>query len=321
MMAQIYISAKIPEKGIQLLQENNISFEMFTGEGLIDQATLQQKVKDSTVLITPLSTTVDAAIIDAAPKLKLIANFGAGFNNIATDYAKEKGIYVTNTPFVSTDATAELTAGLIISLSRRIVAGDHLMRTTGFSGWAPLFFLGHELKDKTLGIIGMGQIGQGVAKRLKAFGMKIIYSQRHQLPKEVEETLGATYLSQAEVLAQADVISLHTPLTNGTYHLIDQAAFAQMKPGAFLINASRGPIVSEADLITALQTEKIAGAALDVYEFEPKVSDTLKQMSQVILTPHIGNATVEARDAMAMIVAQNATAVLQNKEPDYIVNS
>ncbi|MGX7350450.1 phosphoglycerate dehydrogenase [Enterococcus canis] len=320
-MAQIYLSAKIPEKGIQLLKQSRLPFDLYDGAGVVDKDTLRQAASQAEVLITSLSTIVDASIIDHAPNLKLIANFGAGFNNIAVDYAKEKGIMVTNTPFVSTDATAELTAGLIIALSRRIVEGDHLMRTTGFSGWAPLFFLGHELKGKTLGIIGMGQIGQGVAQRLRAFGMKIVYSQRHRLASDVEQALKAEYLPIEKVLAQADVVSIHTPLTSGTYHLIDEVAFSHMKPSAFLINASRGPIVSEEVLIKALQQQKIAGAALDVYEFEPKVSDTLKDMSQVILTPHIGNATVEARDAMAVIVAENALAVLKGQKPQYIVNA
>lgn len=320
-MAQIYLSAKIPEKGIQLLKQSGLTFDLYDGAGVVDKDTLRQAASQAEVLITSLSTIVDASIIDHAPNLKLIANFGAGFNNIAVDYAKEKGIIVTNTPFVSTDATAELTAGLIIALSRRIVEGDHLMRTTGFSGWAPLFFLGHELKGKTLGIIGMGQIGQGVAQRLHAFGMKIVYSQRHPLASDVEQALEAEYLPIEKVLAQADVVSIHTPLTSGTYHLIDEVAFSHMKPSAFLINASRGPIVSEEALIKALQQQKIAGAALDVYEFEPKVSNTLKDMSQVILTPHIGNATVEARDAMAVIVAENALAVLKGQKPQYIVNA
>lgn len=320
-MAQIYLSAKIPEKGIQLLKQSGLTFDLYDGAGVVDKDTLRQAASQAEVLITSLSTIVDASIIDYAPNLKLIANFGSGFNNIAVDYAKEKGIMVTNTPFVSTDATAELTAGLIIALSRRIVEGDHLMRTTGFSGWAPLFFLGHELKGKTLGIIGMGQIGQGVAQRLQAFGMKIVYSQRHPLASDVEQALGAEYLPIEKVLAQADVVSIHTPLTSGTYHLIDEVAFSHMKPSAFLINASRGPIVSEEALIKALQQQKIAGAALDVYEFEPKVSNTLKDMSQVILTPHIGNATVEARDAMAVIVAENALAVLKGQKPQYIVNA
>lgn len=320
-MAQIYLSAKIPEKGIQLLKQSGLTFDLYDGAGVVDKDTLRQAASQAEVLITSLSTIVDASIIDHAPNLKLIANFGAGFNNIAVDYAKEKGIMVTNTPFVSTDATAELTAGLIIALSRRIVEGDHLMRTTGFSGWAPLFFLGHELKGKTLGIIGMGQIGQGVAQRLQAFGMKIVYSQRHPLANDVEQALEAEYLPIEKVLAQADVVSIHTPLTSGTYHLIDEVAFSHMKPSAFLINASRGPIVSEEALIKALQQQKIAGAALDVYEFEPKVSDTLKDMSQVILTPHIGNATVEARDAMAVIVAENALAALKGQKPQYIVNA
>ena len=319
-MSKIYLSAKLPELGTQLLKEAALEYKVFEGTGLISKKELLKNVADCQVLICPLSTQVDREVIDAAPNLKLIANFGAGFNNIDAAYAKEQKIYVTNTPVVSTNATAELTAGLIIALSRRIVEGDRLMHHEGFEGWAPLFFLGHELKDKTLGIIGMGQIGQALGKMMQAFGMKIIYNQRHPLASEVEESLQATYLSQAEVIQQADVLSLHAPLTEATHHLLSSESFSQMKDSAFLINAARGPLIDEVALVEALKNHQLAGAALDVYEFEPKVTEALKDFDNVILTPHIGNASVEARDQMAEIVAKNAIALLNQQPIKYIVN-
>lgn len=319
-MSRIFLSAKIPAIGTQLLDEANLDYQVFAGEGVISQEELLANVADCQVLICPLSTTVDQTVIDQAPNLRLIANFGAGFNNIDAEYAREKGIYVTNTPIVSTNATAELTAGLIIALSRRIAEGDRLMHGAGFDGWAPLFFLGHELKDKTLGIIGMGQIGQSLAEKMNAFGMKIIYSQRHQLKTEREKALNAEFHSQEEVIQQADILSLHAPLTDETRHLLNYEAFQQMKNSAFVINAARGPLIDEEELVQALKDQQIAGAALDVYEFEPEVTEALKDFDNVILTPHIGNASVEARQQMAEIVVKNAIACLEGNSLSYIVN-
>ena len=228
---------------------------------------------------------------------------------------------MTNTPIVSTVSTAESTVGLIIGLMHRIAEGDHLMRTTGFNGWAPLFFLGHELQGKTLGIIGLGQIGQAVAKRMHAFDMPILYTQRHRLPISREVELGAKFVSQDELLANSDVVSLHLPLNEHTKHLLGADEFKQMKSSAVLINAARGPIIDESALTEALKQHIIAGAALDVYEHEPKVSEELKQMKNVLLTPHLGNATIEARDAMAVIVAENVIAAANDQPIKYIVNN
>ncbi|WP_119326175.1 2-hydroxyacid dehydrogenase family protein [Companilactobacillus musae] len=319
-MAKVFIAGKIPDKAAALLKTTDLTIDMYTDDKLIDAATLKEHVADSDFLITPLSTKVDQDILDHAPKLKLIANFGAGTNNIDTDYARKLKIPVTNTPIVSTVSTAESTTGLIIALMHRIAEGDHLMRTTGFNGWAPLFFLGHELQGKTLGIIGLGQIGQAVAKRMHAFDMPILYTQHHRLPVSREVELGAKFVYQTELLEKSDIVTLHLPLNNHTQHLLGAKEFAQMKSTAVLINAARGPIIDEDALTTALQQHVIAGAALDVYEHEPEVSDELKQMKNVILTPHLGNATVEAREAMATIVAENTIAALKGEPVKYIVN-
>ena len=320
MMSKVFIAGKIPKKAVALLKAANLTVDMYTDDKLISSETLKESIIDSDFLITPLSTQVNRDILDHAPKLKLIANFGAGTNNIDTNYAKKFGIPVTNTPIVSTVSTAESTVGLIIGLMHRIAEGDHLMRTTGFNGWAPLFFLGHELQGKTLGIIGLGQIGQAVAKRMHAFDMPILYTQRHRLPISREVELGAKFVSQTELLTNSDVVSLHLPLNEHTKHLLGADEFKQMKSSAVLINAARGPIIDESALTEALKQHIIAGAALDVYEHEPKVSEELKQMKNVLLTPHLGNATIEARDAMAVIVAENVIAAANDQPIKYIVN-
>lgn len=319
-MATVYVSAKLPTVATNMLKQAGIDYEVYQGSGLISKDELIRHIYDSRVLITPLSTKVDADVLNAAPKLRLIANFGAGFNNIDVKLARQKNIDVTNTPFVSSTATAELTCGLIITLMRRIAEGDQLMRTTGFDGWAPLFFLGHGLAGKTLGIVGLGGIGQEVAKRMHAFGMKIIYSQRHPVATEVEAACSAEFVSFDDLLANADVVTLHCPLTDGTFHMIDQPQLGQMKDSAVLINCARGPIINEQAVLKALEDKQIAGAALDVYENEPHVDDGFKKLNNVVITPHIGNATIGARDAMAQIVAANAVAVLNGNAPQHVVN-
>ncbi|KRK93643.1 2-hydroxyacid dehydrogenase family protein [Companilactobacillus futsaii] len=319
-MAKVFIAGKIPDKAVALLKAANLIVDMYTDDKLISTEALKESVIDSDFLITPLSTQVDRDVLNHAPKLKLIANFGAGTNNIDTNYAKKLGIPVTNTPMVSTVSTAESTVGLIIGLMHRIAEGDHLMRTTGFNGWAPLFFLGHELQGKTLGIIGLGQIGQAVAKRMHAFDMPILYTQHHQLPVSREVELGAKFVSQDELLEKSDIVTLHLPLNEHTKHLLGAKEFKQMKDSAILVNAARGPIIDEEALTNALVNHVIAGAALDVYENEPEVSEKLKQMKNVLLTPHLGNATIEARDAMAVIVAENVIAAVNDQSIKYIVN-
>lgn len=319
-MATVYLSAKLPTIATKLLDHAGLDYEVYDGEGLITKEELLKHVGDCQVLITPLSTQVDAEVIEAAPQLKLIANFGAGFNNIDVKYARSKGIDVTNTPFVSSTATAEVACGLMIALMRRIVEGDRRMRSIGFDGWAPLFFLGHELAGKTLGIVGLGSIGREVAKRMHAFNMKIIYTQRHQADPAVEAACSAEYVSLTDLLKQADVVTLHCPLTDETHHMVDTDQLQLMKKSAILINCARGPVINEEAVLKALINKDIAGAALDVYEKEPQVDDEFKDLDNVILTPHIGNASVEARDAMGEIVANNAIAALTDSTIKYIVN-
>lgn len=319
-MSKVYLAGQIPTAATNRLTAAGLNVVTYSGDQLIDHQTLKQQVADTDYLITPLSTPVDQDILDHAPHLKLIANFGVGTSNIDVNYAKQLGIPVTNTPDVSAVATAESTVGLMVSLAHRIVEGDALMRSTGFNGWAPLFFLGHELQGKTLGIVGLGQIGQEVAKRMHAFDMPILYTQRHRLPVELEVRYGATYVPLTTLLEKSDVVSLHLTNNATTRHYLGAAEFAKMKSSALLINAARGQVIDEAALITALQQHQLAGAALDVYEHEPAVEPALTTMSNVILTPHLGNATVEARDAMANIVATNTLAAMNGQPLQHIVN-
>lgn len=315
-MTKVFIADQIPVKAVEKLQKAGLSVTIHSAEkGLITKNELTTAVKDTDFLITTLSTRVDESIIKAAPKLKLIANFGAGFNNIDIKAAKDNHVLVTNTPVVSTNSVAEVTLGLILAISHRIVEGDRLMHNQGFSGWSPLFFLGHELAGKTLGVIGMGHIGQDVAKKAQAFSMNVQYWQPEQfrLSKEQENDLNVKFVPLADLIKSSDFITIHAPLTNENHHQLDAAAFKQMKPSAFLINAARGPIVDESALAEALKNHEIAGAALDVYEHEPNVTPELKSMNNVILTPHIGNATVEARDSMAEICADNIIKFLDGK--------
>ncbi|WP_053026639.1 2-hydroxyacid dehydrogenase family protein [Staphylococcus haemolyticus] len=317
-MVKVYIAGAIPEVGLNILKEH-FEVEMYEGEGIIDKETLMEGVKDASALISILSTNVDQEVIDSASNLKIIANYGAGFNNVDVKYAREKDIDVTNTPKASTASTAELTFGLVLAVARRIVEGDKLSRTQGFDGWAPLFFRGREVSGKTIGIIGLGKIGSAVAKRAKAFDMDILYTGPHQ-KKEKEREIGAKYVDLNTLLENADFITINAAYNPDLHHMIDTEQFKLMKSTAYLINAGRGPIVNEEALVKALEDKEIEGAALDVYEFEPEITEGLKSLDNVVITPHIGNATYEARDMMSKIVANDTIKKLNGETPQFIVN-
>lgn len=317
-MEKVYIAGAIPEVGLNILKEH-FEVEMYEGEGIIDKETLMEGVKDASALISILSTNVDQEVIDSASNLKIIANYGAGFNNVDVKYAREKDIDVTNTPKASTASTAELTFGLVLAVARRIVEGDKLSRTQGFDGWAPLFFRGREVSGKTIGIIGLGEIGSAVAKRAKAFDMDILYTGPHQ-KKEKEREIGAKYVDLNTLLENADFITINAAYNPDLHHMIDTEQFKLMKSTAYLINAGRGPIVNEEALVKALEDKQIEGAALDVYEFEPEITEGLKSLDNVVITPHIGNATYEARDMMSKIVANDTIKKLNGETPQFIVN-
>jgi len=251
--------------------------------------------------ITLLSDPITRRVLEANPNLRLIANHAVGYNNVDLDVARELGILVTNTPGVLTDATADLTMALLLAVTRRVVESDRQLRVDGRCEWDPLAFLGASLQGKRLGILGMGRIGTAVATRARAFGMDVLGIRRGE-PLE-------------ELLAMSDILSLHAPLTKDTHHLLDAAAIARMKRGAYLINTSRGPLVDEEALCDALDRGHLRGAGLDVYEHEPEVNPRLLTMPNVVVLPHIGSATDEARTAMSRIAATNVLLVLRGQDP------
>ncbi|MBF2522513.1 hydroxyacid dehydrogenase [Listeria seeligeri] len=312
MTASVLVTGKLLPETMKALEKWQV--ETIIGEELTEENLIKKAAKVDAI-ICPLSTQITAKVLESAENLKIVANIGAGFDNIDVKKAKELGIAVTNTPDVSTEATAELTLGLILAVARRITEGDRLCRETPeeFKGWAPTFFLGTELTGKTLGIIGLGRIGQAVAKRAVAFGMKIIYSGHNQKDWDAE------FVSQEELLKRSDVVTIHAAYNPDLKHLINEETLQMMKPNAFLINAARGPVVEEAALVKALKNEEIAGAALDVFEFEPKIGEELRGLDNVVLTPHIGNATVETRSEMGRMAISNVEAVLAGKAPIHSV--
>ncbi|HBM3437117.1 TPA: 2-hydroxyacid dehydrogenase family protein [Listeria innocua] len=313
MTESVFVAGKLLPETMEALDKWDV--KTYKGKENITESELIKNVTDVEAIICPLSSPITAKVLESAKNLKIVANIGAGFDNIDVKKAQELGIAVTNTPDVSTEATAELTLGLILDVARRISAGDRLCRETPdqFKGWAPTFFLGTELIGKTLGIIGLGRIGQAVAKRAAAFGMKIIYSGHH--PKEAAKQWDAEFVSQDELLKRSDVVTIHAAYSPSLKHLLNETTLNTMKSSAFLINAARGPVVEESALINALETGVIAGAALDVFEFEPKIRAELGKLENVVLTPHIGNATVETRTEMGRMAISNVEAVLAGKQP------
>jgi glyoxylate reductase len=284
---------------------------------------LHGAVVGADALLTLLHDRVDGPLLDAAgSQLRCVANVAVGYDNIDLDGATERGVVVTNTPGVLTDATADLAIALILNVTRRLGEGERLVRRGERWSWDMFFLLGKGLQCKTLGIIGLGQIGRATARRARAFGMEIVYAGRNPAPREVEAELGgARHLELDELLARADVVSIHAPLTPATHHLIDAPRLKLMGPGAYLVNTARGPIVDEAALVEALRNGAIAGAALDVFEQEPDVHPGLLELDNVVLLPHLGSATVQTRTAMAVLAARNALAVLGGKAPPTPVNA
>ena len=273
------------------------------------------------VLCPQLSDRIDAAVLDAGgARLRAVCDYAVGYNNVDLAAATERGIIVTNTPGVLTDATADIALGLIIAAARRIVEGDITLRRGEFAGWSPEYMLGMELRDAQLGIVGMGRIGEAVARRALAFGMRPATLRRSAGRIAADLAEHVTFLDMDALLETSDVVSIHCPLTAETRHLIDEAALLRMKPTAVLVNTARGPIVDEAALVRALQEGWIAAAGLDVYENEPALAPGLAECRNAVLSPHLGSATVHTRSAMAELVARNAVAVLTGETPPFCVN-
>jgi glyoxylate reductase len=307
------VTNRIPGSAVELLREAG-EVRLDERETAIPRADLLALVAGAEAVLTLLHDRVDAELFDAAgPQLRCVANVAVGYDNVDLEAAKERGVVVTNTPEVLDDATADLTIGLLLAATRRIAEGDRLVRSGKPWSWGMGFMLGSSLRGKLLGIVGLGGIGRRVAERARAFGMEIAYHSRHPAPAEA--ALDAERMPLERLLAEADVLSLHCPLTPETHHLIGAAELEAMKPSAVLVNAARGPVVDERALAEALASGQIAAAGLDVYEREPQVEPRLLELDNVVLAPHLGSATVETRTAMAELAARNAISVLRGQGP------
>jgi glyoxylate reductase len=285
------------------------------GEGPMPRAELLAAVADLDGVVTLLSDRVDAELLEAAPRLKVVANYAVGYDNVDLEACQRRGIVVTNTPDVLTEATADLTWALLLGAARRLGEGERILRAGAWPGWSPSFHLGHDVFGQTLGIIGMGRIGKAVARRALGFEMRILYTEERPLCEEEEQTLGAHRVDLVELLRQSDFVTLHCPLTPATRGLLGEAELAQMKPTAVLVNTARGGIVDERALARALREGRLAAAGLDVYEGEPRVRRELLTAPNALLAPHIGSATHTARRRMAEVALENLRAVLTGREP------
>jgi len=316
---KVFVTRQIPQKGLEMLKAR-FEVEIGASDRNLSRREICEGTKDADALVCLLSDAIDEEILSGAKKLKIIANYAVGYNNINVEYAKEHGIFVTNTPGVLTETTADLTWALMLSVARRIVEADKFTRSGKFKGWEPELMLGSDVFGKTLGVVGAGRIGQAVMKRAIGFGMRVIYYSKSRLPLDIESNLNASYVSLEKLLKEADFVSLHVPLTKNTYHMIGEDQLSLMKQTAYLINTARGPVVDEEALVKFLKEKRIAGAALDVFENEPLLTPGLTELDNVVITPHIGSASKETREKMSVIVAENVIAALEGKIPPNCVN-
>lgn len=317
---KILVTEPIPEKAITFLQKFG---KVTIGEAsqFNNENALIQEIENYDALLCMLSTPVTEQVLKVGENLKIVANFAVGYDNIAVNIAHELGIKVANTPDVLTEACGDYAMGLLLALSRKFKDAEQYLRNGFFEGWEPLGFLGMELRSRTLGIIGMGRIGQAFAHRAKAFGMNILYHNRSPVNSGIEQDLEAKYISHPLQLArQSDVLSLNCPLTPETYHLVDNVMLNTLSKHALIINISRGAVIDEAALAKALHDERIGGAALDVFEEEPKVHPDLLTAPNTLLLPHIASATHKTREAIGMLAAQAIVSVLEGKSDAEIPN-
>ena len=310
---RIHVTRKIPRRAVERLLATG--WDIFVGpEEIPNRQRLLWGVGGAVGLLTLLTETIDAEVMDRCPDLRVISQCAAGVDNVDVAEATRRGIPVCNTPGVLTETCADFTWALMLALSRRLLEGDCMLRQGHYPGWGPLMLMGSDLHGATLGLLGMGNIAQAVARRAQGFGMKVIYWSRSERPG------GQRCDTVEEVLEQADVVSLHLPLNDQTQHLINAERLAQMKPGALLINTSRGPVVDEAALAQALHQGSLGGAAVDVFENEPEVHPDLLTSPRTLLTPHIASASLATRERMALMAVDNLVAVLQGQTPAHQVN-
>jgi len=313
--ARIVVTRRIPDPAIALL-EGAGDVWVSPHDRPLSADELHSAVAGADAAVTLLHDRVDDAFLDAAgPALRIVANVAVGYDNVDVEACARRGVVVSNTPGVLTEATADIAFALILMSTRRLGEGERLIRARTPWSWSMFFMLGTGLQGKTLGIVGLGKIGQATARRARAFGMEIAYAGRRRAAEDVEAELSARFLPLDELLTTADVVTLHCPLSAETRHLIDAAALARMQPSTHLVNTTRGPVVDEAALAEALRAGAIAGAGLDVFEREPEVHPDLLELENVVLIPHLGSATIETRTAMGVLAAENVVAVLGGSAP------
>jgi glyoxylate reductase len=308
----VHVTRRLPAPGIEPLRSAGFTVDLHDDDLPPPRHELLARVAPADGLVCTLTERVDAEVLDAAPGLRVVANLAVGIDNVDLEAAADRGVVVTNTPGVLTEASADLAWTLLLAAARRVPEGDRLVRSGTWAGWAPAELLGRPVWGTTLGIIGMGAIGTAVARRARGFGMTVLYHNRRRAPA-AEAEVGATYVSLDELFERSDVVSIHTPLNAESRHLVDAAALAKMKRTAVLVNVGRGPVVDEAALVEALRSGEIAAAGLDVYEREPELAAGLAELDNVVLMPHAGSATAAARAAMVDLACANVVAVLQGR--------
>jgi glyoxylate reductase len=316
---KIFLTRPIAPASMKLLQQEaeltyNPDDRVLTREELIAGLAGQD------ALVCTLMDGIDGELLDTNPRLKIVANYAVGYNNIDVAAATARKIPVTNTPGVLTDSTADMAWALMFAVGRRVVEGDQHVRSRSWQGWGPLQLLGQDITGATLGLIGLGRIGKAMVQRAKGFNMKVVYWNRTRLSEAEETELGIIYGSREDVLVQSDFVSLHVALTSETTHLIDAAGLALMKPTAYLINTARGPVVDEKALVEVLKSGSIGGAGLDVFEREPILEPELYDLSNVVIPPHLGSATIGTRTKMGQMAAENCFAACRGEQPPNLVN-
>ena len=312
-MATVFVSGTLPGDATSRLAA---SHEVVQAEGGVRAEAFSACADRIEGLVALLTDRVDEALLARCPRLRVVGNVAVGVDNVDVAACAARGVVVTNTPDVLTEATADLAFGLLLAAARRIAEGDRLVRAGGWTGWTPTFLLGRRVHGMSLGVVGMGRIGAAVARRARGFGIHVLYTQRRRLPEPLERALGASFVpSLDEMLAWSDAVSIHCPLTSETRRLFDAGRLSRMRPGSILVNTARGPIVDEAALADALERGPLGAAGLDVFEDEPRVHPALLARPNVVLAPHIGSADAATREAMAALAAENVLRVLAGEPP------
>lgn len=311
---KVLITGKLPAAAEERLRQSGYEIDRHDEDAPLTPEALRERAKDADGMITLLADKIDEALFEAAPRLKVVANYAVGYNNIDVKAATARGVTITNTPDVLTAATADLAAALALACARRVLEGDALTRAGKFTGWKPDMLLGADLEGKTVGVVGAGRIGSAFARRMAGFGMRVAYFNRSR-NERLERELGAERLELAELMRRADLVSLHVPLSEETRGLVSAEMIAALKPSAIVVNTARGEVIDEKALIDALKRRRIFAAGFDVYENEPNLNPDLFELTNVVLLPHLGSATKETRDVMADLAARNVAAVLNGETP------